>query len=261
MALAVYPAKIIPMSPLPRGFLPSLGTPKALQYLYPDEDVTLLGAPEVPLSYRVLFGFLDREGLRAGEAQQLRWSDLDLDRGAIALDENKTDDPRSWALDPGVCRALQAWRDDRTDTEDDDHVFVDEYGRPIQGEALAEKLRDYLEAAGVDRAALFETGPNRRRIRAHDLRATFVTLSLANGKTEAWVMDRTGHTTSQMLNKYRRAARSMAELGQGKLLPLDYAIPELRSEDIDYPTITPEVVGQDRLELSANGLRVRCSTN
>jgi integrase len=65
-------------------------------------------------------------------------------------------------------------------------------------------------------------------MRVHDLRGTFVTLSLANGRTETWVQDRTGHTPSAMLNRYRRAARSATELGLGPLRPLQLALPELR---------------------------------
>jgi len=64
-------------------------------------------------------------------------------------------------------------------------------------------------------------------VRAYDLRATFVTLSLANGKSEAWVSRRTGHRSSQMINRYRRIAESVAELNLGELLPLNEAIPEL----------------------------------
>lgn len=56
---------------------------------------------------------------------------------------------------------------------------------------------------------------------------TFVTLSLAAGKSEAWVSDRTGHKSSIMINKYRRAARSASEFGLGELAPLDLALPEL----------------------------------
>jgi len=37
----------------------------------------------------------------------MTWSDLDLDRGVVRLDKNKTDDPRSWALDPGTAEALR----------------------------------------------------------------------------------------------------------------------------------------------------------
>ena len=30
--------------------------------------------------------------------------------GVVRLDANKTDDPRAWALNPGVRRALTAWQ-------------------------------------------------------------------------------------------------------------------------------------------------------
>ena len=62
------------------------------------------------------------------------------------------------------------------------------------------------------------------RIRVHDLRGTFVTLSLANGRTEAWVADRTGHRSSVMINRYRRAARTATEPGLGLLAPLNEAM-------------------------------------
>jgi integrase len=79
------------------------------------------------------------------------------------------------------------------------------------------------------RAELFEKSDLRRPIRAHDLRATFITLALARGKSEQWVMDRSGHTTSMMLQRYRRAARTVAEANMTTLTPLDEAIPELAS--------------------------------
>jgi len=97
----------------------------------------------------------------------------------------------------------------------------------VDTDRLAEVLRDALKAAGVDRPALFEKSDARLPIRAHDLRGTFVTVSLANGKTEAWVADRTGHRSSQMINTYRRTARTYAELNLGELLPKVEAIPEL----------------------------------
>jgi len=63
------------------------------------------GSPVVPLWRRVFWAFLSREGAREGaregEAIELRFRDLDLERGGITLDENTTNDPRAWALDPG----------------------------------------------------------------------------------------------------------------------------------------------------------------
>ena len=114
-------------------------------------------------------------------------------------------------------------------------MFVDEYGRPLSDESLAPQLRKDLEAAGVNRKELLSAGTNRQPIRVHDLRGTFITLTLANGRSETWVADRTGHTSSQMINRYRRAARSAGELKLGELVPMDRAI--------HFPGISPENSG------------------
>lgn len=87
-------------------------------------------------------------------------------------------------------------------------------------------LRAVLEAI----EPLFEHSDARRPIRVHDLRATFVTVSLADGRTETWVADRTGHRSSEMINRYRRAARTWAELDLGALTPLDESVVENDSD-------------------------------
>lgn len=216
-SLAVWPAKIIKSSPLPRGFLPKLGKPKAKQYLYPDEDATLMGCEDVPIVYRLFYGVMDREGPRFEEGQKLAWTDLDLERGVLRLDKNKTDDPRAWALNPSVVRALKKWKEMRPDL-----------GRPfaeIPGDQRqAKRLREHVTAAGIEREGLLKSTENSMRLRFHDLRATFVTVSLANGKSETWVSDRTGHKSSEMIAKYRRAARTLSELNLGELRPLDEVI-------------------------------------
>ena len=105
----------------------------------------------------------------------LTFGDLDLERGAVRLDRNKTDDPP--------------------------------FGLPTT-------LRAHLTEIGLklERMELFKSTTERIRIRGHDLRDTFVTVSLANGRTEAWISDRTGHRSSQMIGKYKRTARTFAEL-------------------------------------------------
>jgi integrase len=232
LALATFPARLIPGNPLPRGFLPRMGPEKAKGWLYPDEDALLLACPAVPLPWRVFYGFLNREGPRSSEALGLQFRDLDIVRGTLTLDENKTDDPRAWALNSSVVAALRAWKATREEREgrsldESAPVFVDGEGQPIPHRHLAERFREHLQAAGITRPILFEQSAARQKIRLHDTRATFITLALANGRTEAWVQDRTGHKSSLMINRYRRAARTAAELGLGDLLPLDIAIPEL----------------------------------
>lgn len=211
--LAAYPMRLIAESPLPRGFLPKLGAPKPKQYLYPDEEAKLLACTQVPLLDRILYGVLSREGMRFSEAVGLGWDDLDLERGVLRLDRNKTDDPRSWAMDPSVVAALARWKTESPGTPGPFAGVRDD-------KRQAARLRKHLLLAGVDRAELHETTEARVQMRAHDLRATFVTLSLATGRSETWVADRTGHKTSAMIFRYRRAARTLADIGAGALKPL-----------------------------------------
>lgn len=222
LSMAVFPLCIITANPLPRGFLPKPGRDKAKAYLYPDEDQKLLACVHVPLCDRISYGFLNREGMRASEAARLEWSDVDLARGAVTLDTNKTDEPRAWALGLDVVRALVAWRKLREAQGDHDpRVF------PRSFDHAADRFRAHLEAAKVERKELFERSTSRRPIRLHDTRATFTTIALANGRTETWVADRTGHKSSDQIATYRRAARTVMELGLGGLAPLDTSIPEL----------------------------------
>jgi integrase len=221
LKMAVFPLEIIDAYPLPPGFLPRVSGRPAFGYLYPSEEAELMACREVTLGMRLLYGFLAREGLRLGEAVGLRWEHLDLRTGTIRLDTNKTDEPRSWALSRGVVAALERLRETR---RGESRVF------PQVNDKAARQFREHLKLAGIKRAELFERTKSRRPIRVHDLRATFITLALAGGRNETWVQDRTGHTTSAMLNRYRRQARHASELSLGELMPLNEAIPELCSD-------------------------------
>ncbi len=250
LSLAVYPCKLIKVSPLPKQFMPKIDKPPEFSFLYPAEDAALLACRGVPLARRVLFGFLAREGCRLGEALRLRFRDLDLrgEQGEITLQQTKTGVSRSWALNAGVTAALLAWRDRRRAAlvharpalgRDEGElakalggalVFVDDHGAAFESWRLAEALRGDLRTAiapDLRRAELFETTANRQQLRVHDLRGTFVTLAFAAGRNESYVQDRTGHTSSVMLNRYRRPARKAVERQLGTLSPLLAAIPEL----------------------------------
>jgi len=252
--LAVF-VDLIKHSPLPPGWLPKAPSSDALgkESLLPSEEAMLLrgrdaaGKVTVPLEYRVAYLFLHREGMRKGEAKQLTWPDLDTARGMVSLDENKTDDPRAWALSPDVVRVLTWWRK-RTDRGEDTDLVLgvtlgdgawllrgDSHFDPSKPDTTINRRGD-LRTAGVARRELFERTPSRQPLRLHDFRALFVTASLANGKTEQWVTDRTGHKSSQQVALYTRQARTWAELELGALRPLDELLPEIAGE-----TRTPPV--------------------
>lgn len=216
--------QVVSESPMAGLRLPSTAKRRAVGYLYPAEDSALLACEDVPLCYRMLYGFLAREGMRKSEALALTWDCVDLDNGAVRLDENKTDDPRAWALGEDVCAALRWWRD----TAPDDCPAVFRGQRTSDLRTLrGSMLRRDLAAAGVTRPELFEESASRIAIRVHDLRATFVTLALASGRSETWVTDRTGHKSHHMVSRYRRQARTVRELDLGWLAPMHVAIPEM----------------------------------
>jgi integrase len=153
------------------------------------------------------------------------------------IDKTKNGEPIAWTLDSGTAESLRRWREL---CPSDEWVFPAEAverskpcrrGQPMTVGHLSDVLRNGLRDAGVKRPQLYERTEHRIPLRAHDLRATFVTLALANGKTEDWVTRRTGHKTSQMVARYRRTAETHAELGLGWLLPLHEAIPELAKLD------------------------------
>ncbi len=276
LSLAVYPGRHITVNPVPREWMPKVpkSAKKAKTCLFPDEEAKLLSCRAVLLERRLAYGILTREGMRASELGALRWSDVDLSRGRVRLDENKTDDPRAWALSPDVVRVL-AWWKKQGSCEEGDRVLrgldLTQGPRWLRGKIWAAKTRHKdelgdLRTAGVDRAELFERTKSRMPIRLHDLRATFVTVSLANGKTEQWVTDRTGHKSSQMLALYTRQARQWGELELGALQAMDTLLPEMAvregkaleqeapdspetaAEPVDPPTSAEPVVVSERQE-------------
>jgi len=232
LKLAVYPVRLLERSPFPAGWLPPANGLKERGYLYPAEEAALMRAREVPLVWRLFFGCLAREGLRRENAATLEWSNLSLERGHLVLDRTKNGRGASWMMDAGTTEALRRWR---TICPSMTWVFPAEAlpryrrrrgGQPIHVNHAAETLRRALKFAGVEREKLYQNGNNRLQLRAHDLRATFVTLALACGKPEDWVMQRTGHSSSTMLSRYRREAKTAQELNLGWLSPLHQIIPE-----------------------------------
>ena len=175
------------------------------------------------------YAFLMREGMRTNEMANLRWSDVDLDRGRVTLDENKTDDPRDWDMRPDVVEALERWKTLQGDVEPGDRVFRLEGRPPCRPPPFRPTAR-----RGDPLAALSSASPGSRSShgRAHDLRASFVTVSLATGKTERWISDRTGHQSHEMINTYARKARTW---NLGDFGPMCDLIPELAAIGLPLP--------------------------
>lgn len=229
LSLATFPLKLLEGNPLPHGFIPNQRAKRARVCLFPSEERQLLACTKIPIQWRLLVGILTREGLRLSELTGLTWADVDLQTGTVNLDRNKTDDPRIWALNPSVVEALSRWKKMMSNSALKAKWLIvhPKSGRLFNPDGAARRLRKYARLAGLERTQLYEQSEERIALRVHDMRATFVTISLAQGQSETWVSDRTGHRSSQMLQNYRRVARTYQELNLGPLAPLDQSIPEL----------------------------------
>lgn len=218
--LAVYPGCLIATSPIPRGWLPKVKERPLFSCLFPREELLLLRHADTPEALRLFFGVLDREGMRLSELLDSEWWQWNLEEGVFTTTKNKQRDPRFWALKPDVVEAMQVWKT-RCPPPWRPFTHVHALGDRTK---LAERLRFALKAAGVERKELFESTAHTGALRAHDLRATFVTISIAEGRPDTWIRDRTGHRSTAMIDRYRRQARQYSELRLGSLPHLRQAL-------------------------------------
>ena len=218
LQVAVFPLRLRPDHPCPKGVVVRVESSTAKVFLYPLEERQFLTCEAVPLHRRVTVAFLHREGCRKEEAFALGWGDLDLALGTVSIYASKTSERRTWKMGDwkmgdDTTRLLRRWK--ATGAE---KPFAHDGGNG------ADTLRRDLKRAGVDRAELYERSPTRQPLRLHDTRSGFITLALACGAPEAWICDRTGHRSSAQLYGYRRAARHAEELTLGWYLDAEQLI-------------------------------------
>jgi integrase len=140
-------------------------------------------------------------GLRRGEALGLRWQDVDIDAGTLAIRQTRVvhgyqpllstpktkKGKRLVALDPATKRCLEDLRrlrqkNGESEKKDDgDLVFVGKDGAPIHPGRVTILFKRAARSAGVP------------IIRLHDLRHTHATLALSAGIHPKVVSERLGH--------------------------------------------------------------------
>ena len=245
-ALAVYPLKLLKVSPIPR--LPKVRRERLKATLRPEHPRAIAALTgKVDLGYRYLWCFLAETGWRISQATgreedpgpdgtddsvpPLLWRDIVWSREVAFLARTKTTAAVEVPLDESTVAGLRAWRDLSPCPGADDHVFVTSTGIPISHDKAATTFRVHLNAAGFTRETdrdLFPEGEEKKgrlTVRVHDLRGLFVSASLAQGKPDTWVMERTLHKTRSMLDEYRTSAPHFRKLGP--ITPAVVAVPEL----------------------------------
>lgn len=226
----------IDRSPLPARWTPKAGDRREFQFLYPSEDATLIRCRKIPIERRLLWGFLVRTGLRISEARRLTWSDIDFDRRTIVVRKSKTGSMRRFRLRDDVVLALEAERE-RTGAGGEQRVFI------ALSYRTAMVFRKDLHDCEQRRRELHEPTAESRHITVHDLRGSFVTVNLALGKPEQYIMDRTGHRSSKMLHVYDRASRYAVDHEMGDYVPLHTGLYPGRGRDGDAENALETNVG------------------
>ena len=173
-------------------------------------------------------------GMRRGEAIGLRWSDVDLEGGRLAVrralipinrevvvSEPKTAKGRRViALDPGTIEVLKAQAARQLDeqTEFDEAwvetglVFTQKNGAALDPESVSRYFRQAVKQSLLP------------QIRLHDLRHTHATLALQAGIHPKVVSERLGHATvSITLDTYSHAIPAMQEEAAALIAQLVFA--------------------------------------
>jgi integrase len=244
--LAIHPLGLLKTNPVPR--LPMKGAQKLAATVLPRHVSAVAKTRTIDLGERVTIAFLAENGWRPSQAlgrdevvlegqvdeaiPALTWQDLNFERAVAFLRRTKTTAAVEVELDDETVAALRAWKKLSPRSKPTDRVFVRMNGEPIEGSEIAEVFRSGLNAAGIKHETdpeLFPEGADlahREMVCAYDLRALFVTASLAQGRTPDWIMRHTLHVTLAMLETYRRKATHFAK--HGPIVPAVRAIPELR---------------------------------
>ena len=243
--LAVYPVRAIKVSPIPR--MPKIVQLRLVAVLRPEHPAKVAACKGVDLGYRFLWCFLAETGWRLSQAvgreepvgpngvdntvPAFRWKDVLWKREIAFLSRTKTTAAVEVPLDEPTIAALRAWKTLSPRTEPEDNVFVTTDGIPLEYNHAPDAFRSHLQLAGFSRETdpdLFPEGDelkHRLPLRCHDLRGLFVTASLAQGRSDTWVKERTLHKTTAMLEHYRAKVAHFKKLGP--IVPAMVAIPEI----------------------------------
>jgi integrase len=226
------------------------GEPRGVfQLLYPAEEAQLCACLEIPIERRILYAFLARNGGRVSETLQYTFQCIDAD-GVIhvAKEWTKTKKARYWQLAPDVLEALRLRRAQMP--EGATLIFVPPTGerQPIKQLTRHHVLRMLnldLKTAGITRQGLVTALAGERKLCTHDVRASFVTLARAAGMSDRWIMDRSGHESAAVFEKYDRGVRHAREIHLGWWAPMAIALglPGAECEDTAIDAAAGSVSG------------------
>lgn len=166
--------------------------------------------------HRVLCEAALLSGMRLGELTALRWRDVDLVGGVIAVRRTWTDgnlgtpknhERRDVDIAPALIERLGVWWGELGKPADETLVFPGEGATHLSPTTLLK--REFYP--GMVRAGIPREGPTGEKRTFHSLRHTFARIALENGAELTWVSRHLGHSgthvTDQVYGHWSRSAR------------------------------------------------------
>lgn len=137
-------------------------------------------------------------GLRLGEAQALRWRDVDLARGTITVRGVETDaGVRVVTILPVLSDELGNYQA-RIDPASDAFVFCTTTGHRLGATNIRRRVLDKAVEHANTQLVVEGFEPLPDGLTPHSLRRTFASLLFAIGETPPYVMAQMGHTTPNL---------------------------------------------------------------
>ena len=179
-------------------------TQKATSSLTKEQYPLLISTVQEPW-FRDIVNFDILTGLRLGELVNLRWSDVDLDKGLITIQSTanyhvKHGKMRVLPLHPEAEAILS--RKERVG----EWVFVTDDGTRPRLEFISKKFKAYVRAAGLSEELHF-----------HSLRATFASWCANSGVSMYTLQNLMGHSSIAMPESYATPDQKSARIELAKI--------------------------------------------
>jgi integrase len=148
----------------------------------------LLEACETPLD-TLLITLLAYTGLRASEACQLRFSDIDMGKAVLTVQCGKGGKTRKVGLSSSVLEVIQAYRETRLDAGPGGYLLLNRLGKPMDRHGIHQRIQRIARDAGVTAYP-------------HALRRAFVTLNANKGRSLVMLQMACGHSDIATTRSY-----------------------------------------------------------
>ena len=142
------------------------------------------------LQHRLVLMFLYYGGLRLGECRNIRWEDIDFERGMVSVKQGKGGKDRGVFLHPRLSEALKA-----SGPREGGYVFVSQRGGRYNKRTIQEIVKQASKKAGI-----------KKKVSPHTLRHSFATHLLEGGADIRYIQELLGHKDLRTTQVYTHIA-------------------------------------------------------